>query len=227
VKLSDSQQDTGKQRKVFKVAGAVLVALWLVSHLPHSPQVRPVMAEKKSAPLVATPPPATPAVAVAPAAVAVVASAPLAATPAAAPDPLLNVSKTFVGTWMGRATVGQAPHARGCDLSMEVKRQDKDKEAEPFNVFLTLNCLYGSGYHARRDIASAVLGGVGQDGVVPSINFDTVINNVGVKESEFSCEVRSMKLTSFGNERISAAWQESGSEWCHGGEVVMLRRRFY
>jgi hypothetical protein len=214
VKL-EFQQDTGKQRKLLKIAGAVLVALWLVSHLPHHAQVSPVMAEKKPAPVVVTLPPAAPVVAV----------APVVALP---PDPMANVAKVLAGKYEGVGTVSQRP-PRGCRLNIEVKRQDKDKDAPAFEAYTILACMpaltsnwRGSNY----TVTSAVLSGVGHDGVTPSIEFSAVSNG-GVRESLFKCGMEKLTLQAFGSNRATAKWTETGPEICTGGEVILDSRRTY
>src|SRR5208283_5469592 len=193
-----------------KVAGVVLVALWLVSHLPHHAQVRPVMAEKKPAPVVATPAPAAPVVAIAPA-------------PVPPPDPIANVAKVLAGKYEGIGTVSERP-PRGCRLNIEVKRQDKDEHSPPFEAYTILACMpaltsnwRGSNY----TVTSAVLSGVGHDGVTPSIDFSAVSNG-GVRESLFKCGMEKLTLQAFGSNRATARWTETGpEETCAGGEVIL------
>jgi len=65
--------------------------------------------------------------------------------------------------------------------------------------------------------------------VIPAIDFDTVTNAVGVKESAFGCSMRSLKLEAFGAGRISlrGTRRARNSAFCNGGQIVMERRRFY
>ena len=244
--LQDLQQDKSVKRKFF-ILGVVLLA-WMVWHtLPslfsHHVQAKPaapLASASKPSPAV-VPAPAAARVPVAAAAaptsgvqapVSIAAPAVASASPPPAPDPLANVEKTFLGTWMGRGSVNQPPHARGCDLAIEVKRQDTAKDnVSPFAVFSTLNCMFQGAPRQPpiRDITSFALSGSGQPGVIPSIDFDTVTNAVGVKESAFGCSMRSLKLEAFGAGRISASWDETGGNaaFCNGGQIVMERRRFY
>jgi len=215
MKLPEFQQDTGKQWKVLKVAVAVLAGLWLVSHLPHHAQVRPVMAEKRTAPVVVTPPPAAPVVAIAPVAVP-------------PPDPMANVARVLAGKYEGVGTVSQRP-PRGCRLNIEVKRQEKDKDAPAFEAYTILACMpaltsnwRGSNY----TVTSAVLSGTGHDGVTPSIEFSAVSNG-GVRESLFKCGMEKLTLQAFGSNRATAKWTETGPEICTGGEVILDSRRTY
>jgi hypothetical protein len=141
---------------------------------------------------------------------------------------MAGLSKVFLGTWLGRATVNQAPDSRICDMGIEVKRQDKDKDAPPFDVFVNLNCLFQNGRVYRREETSLVLSGEGHDGVVPFISFDKVMNSVGVEEGPFHCAMREMRLSNFGDlGRVSGAWREDGTASCHGGQVVMQRKRWF
>ena len=217
MKLPDSQQDTGKQRKLIKVAGVLLVVLWLVSHLPHHAQVRPVMAEKKAAPVVAMP--------AAAAAVVPAAPAPVVVPP---PDPIANVARVLAGKYEGIGTVSQKP-PRGCRLNVEVRRQDKDEHSPPFEAYTILACMpaltsnwRGSNY----TVTSAVLSGVGHDGATPSIEF-SVVSNGGVRESLFKCGMEKLTLQAFGSNRATAKWTETGPEICTGGEVILDSRRTY
>jgi hypothetical protein len=223
--LQDLQQDKSGKRKFFNL-GVVLLA-WMVWHtLPtlfsHHVQAKPaapLAAVSKPSPAVV---PAPPAPAIAPLPVATPAGAAVVAPPP--PDPMANVTKSLVGKWEGIATVSLPPHPRTCRLQMEIRKPDKD--GAPFVGYSILSCMpiwYGN----RYVVTSAVLSGTGDDGVVPSISFDTVVSNIGVAESSFHCGMRSMRVQAFGSNRATAKWQETGPAICGGGEVVLDSRRTY
>jgi hypothetical protein len=232
--FDEFKKDGNAQRKFFIVAGVLAVGIGWLWFGGESRRAGPmVMVRKPPAVVVKAPAPATvapppPAVAPAPVAAVITPPAPAVAAAPPPPDPMANVAKTFVGTWAGRATVNQAPDSRVCDMGIEVKRQDKDKDAAPFDVFVNLNCTFQNGRNPpRRDETSFVLSGAGHDGVVPFITLETV-SNIGVAESAFHCSMRSMKLSSFGDlGRVSGSWSEEGGPSCKGGEIVMQRKRWF
>jgi hypothetical protein len=201
-------KDTETQRKALKVAVAVVAGLWLVSHFPHHAQVRPVMPEKKEAPLVATPVPAAPVV-------AAVAPPP--------PDPMANVAKILGAKWEGSGAVSAQVPPRWCHVYIDVKRQDKDKDAPPFTGYSILACNWKG---ANASVTSAVLSGVGHDGVYPSIDF-SVVSTGGVEESVTKCAMTNLKLEAFGDARATVSWKETGTPVCGGGEMILNWRRMY
>ena len=136
---------------------------------------------------------------------------------------MANVAK-LAGKWEGIATVSLPPHPRTCRLQIEIRKPDKD--GAPFVGYSILSCMpiwYGN----RYVVSSAVLSGTGDDGVVPSISFDTVVSNIGVAESSFHCGMRSMRVQAFGSNRATAKWTETGPAMCGGGEAVLDSRRTY
>jgi hypothetical protein len=244
--LQQFRQDKRAQRKLFIFAALVLAGVfWLRSgggksgsYEGQAPAARAVMATKPS-PVAAVSSPASAAGAAPPLATSpAVATALPAVTPAAAPnaptlapvppDPMANVARILAGKWEGIGTVSEKP-PRGCRLDIEVRRQDKDKDAPPFEAYSILSCMpmltsnwRGSNY----TVTSAVLSGTGHDGVVPSISFGAV-NNIGVNESFFKCGMKTLVLEAFGDGRSTAKWKEDGPAICAGGEVVMGSRRGY
>jgi hypothetical protein len=150
-----------------------------------------------------------------------------AAPPHPAPDPLTKL----LGKWEGRVSLAD----RGvCHLSLELGPGSDRQGFQAFSTFACPGNLLSGGDQARKDPAgletmmsrainttSASFSGKAEDGGIVLHALD----NVGVSEAFEGCDMVSMTLKTFGENRMSVRWQETGKGVCTGGEMLLAHAR--
>jgi hypothetical protein len=144
--------------------------------------------------------------------------------PVATPDPVAKL----IGKWEG----GQWLTDRGvCHLSLEL-RPGNDRQS--FSAFSIVGCTgsalpgnskdpvgFSNMMRPAMNPTSASFSGTAQgDGVALRAT-----DNIGVAEAVEGCDMVSMTLKPFGDNRMSVRWQDTGKPVCKGGEMLLEHAR--
>jgi hypothetical protein len=144
--------------------------------------------------------------------------------PVPAPDPLVKL----LGRWQGAESL---PNRGLCTLTLELRQGETPGS---FSGFSTLGCMGNVPTGSAKDpmaLAEAVRRGIDPTSASFSGTAEgggialRATDNIGVSQALQGCDMASMTLKPFGDNRISVRWRETGQAVCAGGEMLLGHAR--